>query len=740
MGTSRRLVVEELEARTAPAAFGIPWQDARHLTLSFAPDGTPISGHQSNLFRALGPQFPTPADWQAVIVAAFQTWAINANISVGLTADSGAPFGVAGPSQGDPRFGDIRIGAQVMSPDVLAIAVPPDPFLSGTLAGDVFLNSAVAFNASNLFPVMLHEAGHVFGLDDNEDPHSVMYEHYSQQTQLASEDIQAIQALYGRRAPDSYDPNHDFADAAPIPYSGPGPLYDLTTPLVVYGDITTPHETDFFALQPTSNYVGSATFRLETAGISFLPPRLTVYDGLHRPLGQAQSTSVFGDVVTVTLPQLDPFDTYYVEVDSPASDAFGIGRYALAVTFDDTVATAYLDALDAVMRGPYDLLENPQDLADLFHIPALVYFNNDFHTNDTFATATPLESRPGFGPDTQYEMVESLIDSVDADFYRVRSPSDGGVLTATLLEMDVNGVLPVVSLYDADQNPVAADVLLNGNGTYTLQAANLLPGQDYFLQVVANPRAAKQVGNYHLIARFGDVTADLETFASGTLPVVPAEDAYTVYVARSQLFQFVLSAGDPGATGDGQVTMTIYDGEGRSLFSLTSDAGDTVSDSSILLTPGEYLVTFTADGPSGGGPLAYLLRGTNLSDPIGVPLEDSLFHPMYLQDGAPGLYSYPGGLVSDSPYLWVYEPSTGGKTSPPPLQPPPSGTGTAPNYLLGTGLASKGPGSATERGQTDPTAAEAELGASALVAVPMDDETAPWQTASIPSPRHYSTH
>jgi len=42
--------------------------------------------------------------------------------------------------------GDIRIGARPMSPEVLSISVPHDPFLSGTLSGDVLLNSAARFD------------------------------------------------------------------------------------------------------------------------------------------------------------------------------------------------------------------------------------------------------------------------------------------------------------------------------------------------------------------------------------------------------------------------------------------------------------------------------------------------------------------------------------------------------------------------------------------------------------------
>src|SRR4051812_44548554 len=101
---SNQPAIEALEGRAVPATFGVPWSDASHLTLSFAPDGTPIAGHTSSLFQALGAQEPT-AVWQRQTLLAFQTWAVNANINIGLVNDGGQSFGVAGNSQHDPRFG-----------------------------------------------------------------------------------------------------------------------------------------------------------------------------------------------------------------------------------------------------------------------------------------------------------------------------------------------------------------------------------------------------------------------------------------------------------------------------------------------------------------------------------------------------------------------------------------------------------------------------------------------------------
>src|SRR5579872_4650934 len=102
-----RLSIEQLEARLTPT-WGIPWPSPTTLTLSFVPDGTAVSGKPSNLFALLG---PNTSSWESNILQAFQTWAVQSNINIGVVSDDGEPLGTPGLAQGDPRFGDIRIAA-----------------------------------------------------------------------------------------------------------------------------------------------------------------------------------------------------------------------------------------------------------------------------------------------------------------------------------------------------------------------------------------------------------------------------------------------------------------------------------------------------------------------------------------------------------------------------------------------------------------------------------------------------
>ncbi len=154
---------ESLESRDNPSVFGMPWPDGDHLTLSFAPDGTSIAGTPSN-FQQLASKLGPQSEYQ--ILEAFETWVVNANLNIGLVPDAGAAFGVGRAVQGDPRFGDIRIGGVPLASDVGAITTPY--LLFDDSSGEVVVNTAAPFpsGALNLQTVMLHEAGHAFGLPE----------------------------------------------------------------------------------------------------------------------------------------------------------------------------------------------------------------------------------------------------------------------------------------------------------------------------------------------------------------------------------------------------------------------------------------------------------------------------------------------------------------------------------------------------------------------------------------------
>jgi hypothetical protein len=650
------LHLQRLEDRIAPATYGIPWRDPEHLTVSFAPDGTQIAGHESSLFQTLD-AYQAPADWQREILQALQTWAVNANIDLSVQTDDAEPFGTAGDLQGDPRFGDIRIGAQAMSSNVLAVTVPFDPLLSGTWGGKVFLNSQVQFDADRLFPVALHEAGHALGLDDSDDPNSVMYEQYNPlHTALSPDDIASLQALYGARSPARYHGTRggtSFAAATEIHHPGG---YNGATPLTVFGDQTTPQDVQYYSVRTLAGYRGPVTFRLQTAGVSLLAPRLTIYGAAGNALGLAESTSFVGDVLTVTLPGVGPNSLYYIKVESAAADVFGVGRYDLAITFDERLTTAPA-VIDAFFRGPYAKLSE-EGIQEFFRHPDHPLFGRDEAPHGRPDTAVVLAPTTQLSTDWYYETINSLNSPAAVDFYRVQAPvfqpGIPNVLTVTLWQVEPDGVVPWVSVYDANQVPVGGAVLINGNGTFAFQVPQVESGARYYLGVAASPFATDQVGNYDLLVHFGQVQADLPTLVTGSLDNDNPQRNGTLYIARSQLFHLVLSAQTLGDPTDASVCLTIYR-DGVPVQSLEAHAGETVSADTFLI-PGTYTASLAAASPSGSllTPLQYDLRGAQLSDPIGPALDDPTLNPIFLSPSDPWVYLYPGDITSRNPFLFVW--------------------------------------------------------------------------------------
>jgi hypothetical protein len=641
-----------LEERRVPAQFGVPWHDAQHLTLSFVPDGTLVGNQPSTLFQTLDAQQPT-AQWQAEILRAFQTWAVVADINFGLKADDGAPLGVPGPDQEDPRFGDIRIASVPLDPGVLAISIPHDPFLSGTYSGDILLNSSVPFDSGvNLFPVLLHEVGHVLGFDDSTDPASALFPQLdNQRAGLSPADIAAVQGLYGPRIDDppggpAGGGGDTLATAAAIPApSG----FDGTTPLFLYSSLTTPGEAHAYSFTAPAGYQGPVTVHLQTSGVSLLAPHLTVYDASGQVVGDRVSTSDRGDTLEVVLPAAEPGATYRVMVQAGRGDAFGTGEYALGVNFD-ALSRVGSAGLDAVARQTYNYL-SPDDIDAIFRNPQTALFATDHHTNDTPAGAIFLQPAGAYGTDGPIRTTASLEDPRDVDFYGFETPDaavpgESVVVTVTVRATEINGIMPRVTVLDPDGGVLPALVLAHGDGTATIQIAGARPGYYYDVAVAADPTSGKVVGNYDLDVEFGHVAAAPVMFVASSLAGPISERSYTLVVTQSQLFDFLLAATGAGPSGQGQagVDFRITDGHGQVVATRTATAGDTAGGDPVLLTPGVYQASFTAISPGGAGQAStsFYLYGASLSDPIGPALDD----PTLRAAAAPA-------TTGDDPFVWL---------------------------------------------------------------------------------------
>ena len=656
---------EILEDRTAPAIYGQPWPMPTHLTVSFAPDGTAIGAQVSDMFKTLNAMQPT-ASWQQTILEAVQAWTSQANLNVGLVSDGGEPFGTPTLSQGDNRFGDIRIGAEAMGQDSAAISFPPDPYFAGFWSGDIILNDSILANASpsSLYAIMLHELGHSFSLPDSTDPTSVMYEQpTAPASQLGPSDVSAIQALYG--PPDSSLNDHNSIATAlsiPTPQS-----FNGSTPIVAYGDINSAQTSVVYSFTSPSNARG-VTVRLVTAGLSLLDPLVTVVDASGKLLGSASSTDVGGGAVTIPLAVASSGLTYYVEIQAATPGPFQSGRFGLAVSFghDEEVSTSQVDS---VLRGPYESLMADQ-IAQLFGESEGVSSGGEVPGN-SLATAVALATTSGFSPDTRFEAVVDLGQLSTQSYYRFQAPAATGsellVFTAGLDTSSSQKNGGQIELLDASGNVVPSAVLMQASGVETIQAIGLTPGATYFLQISTSRGDDSASDDDSQGGRQAVLVADFlqgpnfdPTLESNTLTATSPQASSVLFVARSEFFQIELTASSLTAStltsDDGSgVQMTILDQNGNVVLDITARAGGGAVVGYAMLTPGPYTVKFSAlSGEDDSSPgLTYLVQGRALSDPIGVIVHNPTYKPIYAspnQSTAP--YSYPDGSQSTIPYLW----------------------------------------------------------------------------------------
>jgi hypothetical protein len=628
MAQPARFRLEELENRTVPAIFGIPWPDASHLTLSFAPDGTAVGGVGSSLFGTMQAAGLSTSAWQEEILRAVQTWSQNANINVGVVADSGDPIGTPGASEGDSRFGDIRISARPLSDNVLAITTPPG-YLGGTLVGDIILNSNVAFSIGgggssyDLYSAMLQETGHAFGISNSLDPNSPMFETYSGvRSGLTAGDIANIQSLYGARSADFFEGpvgNDSMATARDL--SVLCPLLNYASP-VLPADISSPTDIDYYKLQALSGNPNDLTIQLN-ASTSLLAPKVTVFDSSGNIISTAQSVDPTSPGFTLTLPAVTANTNYFVKVEA-ANPAFGVGAYQLTIVSNPSAPVLQWNAASATPI-------------------------NDNQSNDTIDSATKLYTAAGHASNTYFTELATIRDTTDVDYYRFRSPlataNQPNELLITVSSLSPGNLAPAVQVYSKDKQLVPATILANGDGTYSVQIPNAASNQVYYVQVLGQNGS---VGTYQLTADFHSQLINQQQLAAGTLSDASNTAFTTLSINRSQMMYFTLTAGAAPAGTTAGVRMAIFDSNGHVVGTRFARAGETIS-TSFFLAPGDYTVRFEGLAPAEVAlpNLAFALQGFTLTDPIApVSLDPGL-------DGS-GLAPTPDFVVVQQPDIFYW--------------------------------------------------------------------------------------
>jgi hypothetical protein len=632
----RPLSLEMLECRRMLAVFGTPWPEPRSLTLSFPGDGAPIGGH-ANVSRLVLDQVADRREWQEAVLRAFQTWAIETNLNIGLTADRGNAFGAVGLAQGDPRFGDFRVGAFPQD-GVLANALPYQS-RSGTWAGDVLFNSDTNFFLADwedpdfpitgpdpneweievdLFSVALHEAGNALGLPDVNQPVSVMHHTYlGPKGQLTSSDIDQIRGLYGGPRQDPYEQQSNDSLMASTAIEGLSPTSESRM-ATVRGSLNSIEDVDYYRFSPEPDH-NEVTVRLRASGISLVKAQLSVLDAYGEVLDQTEADSIFENDLSLEIGSLKDHSELFIRIASNSDDVFGVGDYRLELDWrapDEQPSLETVD-FDQEYSPLYQNLDDDDDYDDdaIFNRVGLV--DPELGENDSIGTATALETPLGYLSGTRFEGLGSIHGN-DVDFWRFRAsgdPSDPMQIRVDRLGYSLNRFQ--ADLLDAGGNRVNARVTLDRDGSVTFLVDERNVGSDYFVRVrFAADETDRGPINYFVAV---DVATNDQTAAEllrGQTNI--SEPTWsTLRVGKTQLFRFELSAG--GNDSDQGVAISVYDPRTAAIvFSMTVRAGfrNTIF---AWLSRGDYYVRVTSIARSTVVPqsLEFRLDGVGISDDQG---------------------------------------------------------------------------------------------------------------------------
>lgn len=620
MRRAHHLSAERLEGRDTPAAFGTPWPDGDNLTLSFAPNGTPVAGKSADLGDLLAHLGP---DARLQVLKAFQTWAVQAGLNVGLVADDGSAFGTGGAVQGDPRFGDIRVGGVSLAADVLAVTAPYN--LYDNYSGDVVVNTAAGYGPAgpDLYTVLLQEAGHALGVGNSPDPASAMYEYYrGPRGGLSAGDVASVRSLYGARPADQFEGtagNDTLARATR--YAGPATA-----------DLTTAGDVDVYRFT-TGLLTRGVTVHLRAAGLSLVTARVELLDGSGRVVAAKAVTDPTANDITLSLANPRAGATYFVRVSAARGDVFGVGAYELDVT-----QQSLLGDVVGLVGGLLD----------------------ETGLNDTLLTATGLLTRgPAVGPQTEYSTDGGFGSRTDIDYYRITVPPsmDGRPVNLLTTVWGANGAAlnPWVEVYDLAGRKLAADLLTADGGTTTVLVRGLTPGRVYFIKVSSDTGAR---GAYHLSADLRTSAAEMPPGGAGTLDAAHPALAAQLDLNQSGQVHFVLAAdGAAGAGRAAEVVVTAADGTVVARLSAAVGRGRSLD---VFLTAGRYRVEVRSTDPS--APVAFKLGVAVVTDPTGaMPVDPTAMPeplPLPLPPPPPPPVPPAGGPPNPIP-------------SPTPAQPPP---------------------------------------------------------------------
>jgi len=230
-------------------------------------------------FSQLTPKL-SAASSQSEILRAFHEWAKYANVSFTSAPNAQAHQTVnilfATGAHGDPYPFD--------SPSVLAHTFYPASVNAEPIAGDMHLNDDERWQVgadTDLYSVVLHEAGHALGLVHVDDPNQVMYPYYRMRTTLGTGDISVVQSYYGVAASSpSSQPSQPTPAPLTLTVKSPAAISTTTSSISVSGVTTggvAPVEVAWSSASgQIGNALGSATWSITSIPLTMGANNITI--------------------------------------------------------------------------------------------------------------------------------------------------------------------------------------------------------------------------------------------------------------------------------------------------------------------------------------------------------------------------------------------------------------------------------------------------------------------------------
>ncbi len=411
----------------------------------------------------------------------------------------------------------------------------------------------------------------------------------------------------------------------------------------MYGDIHDTLDADVFSVDAPWEYEGSVTIQLRTAGISSLASRLEIYDVDEQLLGTVSGGAMDNGHLTLSV-DATINDEFFVKVTSASDDVWGVGGYALVVTFDE-INQLPVTEIDQISGGTYRDFDD-YDLRQL--IGGDDRYARDHDNDDRFDSSVELR----FTDDERFKLIASLDHPADVDIYEVEvEPGQSGqeVITVVVRPLDASELMPSVEVFGSRFQRLTSSVLANNMGTLVLQVS---PAERFFVKVSAAENSSFRIGNYELEVALADTTISLAPMAEVVFDGNHAEQK--LYVGKPQLFHLLGTADGP-SDAPAIVQTKITSANGAIRYDLVTPAGQTRSGDGVLLMPGEYDVTFDLLTPNNEPPstaLEFTLRGAVISDPLAIDLVNPFDGPFDCANPGGGEFCDPHNTATSDPFAW----------------------------------------------------------------------------------------